>query len=190
MGDVTKNKESHVGERSASPPEINSYLFPPNNALDQVLKSREYVQKDTFFSKFAEIDEGLSKIKAGPIIVNDSLIAKIPINEHVTSEEVKEVARVSQVLEEVNYAASHAATSETQTIQAPWQQGSWKKLNKADLSSKPVRNSSTIKSVLSTKRVFEELSHPNGLPSKKRAVSVEINSSKLAEANAQSRPTQ
>ena len=112
MGDVTKNKESHVGERSASPPEINSYLFPPNNALDQVLKSRESVQKGTFFSKLAEIDEGLSKLKAGPIIVNDSFIAKIPINEHVTSEEVKEAARVSQVLEEVNYAASHAATSE------------------------------------------------------------------------------
>ena len=136
MGDVTKNKESHVGERSASPPEINSYLFPPTNALDQVLKSREYVQKDTFFSKFAEIDEGLSKIKAGPIIVNDSLIAKIPINEHVTSEEVKEVARVSQVLEEVNYAASHAATSETQTIPAPQQQGFGKRLNKANLPSK------------------------------------------------------
>ena len=63
-------------------------------------------------------------------------------------------------------------------------------MNKADLSSKPVQNSSTIKSVLSTKRIFEELSHPNGLPSKKRAVSVEINSSKLAEADAQPRPTQ
>ena len=44
------------------------------------------MQKDTFFSK------------------------------HVTSEEVKEAARASQVLEEVNYANSRAATSETQTI--------------------------------------------------------------------------
>ena len=86
MGDKTKNKEPPVGEWSASPPEINPHLFPHNNAPDQVLKSRESVQKDTFFSK------------------------------HVTSEEVKEAARVSQVLEEVNYANSRAATSETQTI--------------------------------------------------------------------------
>ena len=190
MGDVTKNKESPVGERSASPPEINLHLFPPNNASDQGLKSRESVQKDTFLSELAEIDEGLSKLKAGPIIVTNSLIAKIPINVHVTSEEVKEAARVSQVLEEVNYANSHAATSETQTIQAPRQQGSWKRLNKANLPSKPVRNSSTIESVLSTKRVFEELSNPNGLPSKKRVISIEINFSKLAKADAQPRPTQ
>ena len=190
MGDVTKNKEPPVGEWSVSPPEINPHLFPPNNAPDQVLKSKELVQKDTFFFELAEIDEGLSKLKAGPITVNDSLIAKIPINEHVTSEEVKEAVRVSQVLEEVNYANSCAATSETQTIPTPRQQGSGKRLNKADLPSKPIGNSSTIESVLSTKRVFEELSHPNGLPSKKRAVSVEINSSKLAEVDAQPRPTQ
>ena len=69
------------------------------------------MQKDTFLSKLAEIDEGLSKLKARPIIVTDSLIAKIPINVHVTSEEVKEAARVSQVLEEVNYANSRATTS-------------------------------------------------------------------------------
>ena len=111
MGDVTKNKEPPVAERSASPPEINPHLFPPNNAPDQGLKSRESVQKDTFLSKLAEIDEGLSKLKARPIIVTDSLIAKIPINVHVTSEEVKEAARVSQVLEEVNYANSRATTS-------------------------------------------------------------------------------
>ena len=98
MGDVTKNKEPPVGERFASPPEINPHLFPPNNAPDQVLKSKESVQKDTFFFELVEIDEGLSKLKAGPITVNDSLIAKIPINEHVTSEEVKEAVRVSQVL--------------------------------------------------------------------------------------------
>ena len=148
MGDITKNKEPPIGERSASPPEINPHLFPHNNAPDQVLKSRELVQKDTFFFELAEIDEGLSKLKAGPITINDSLIAKIPINEHVTSEEVKEAARVSQVLEEVSYANSRAATSETQTIQALQQQGSWKRLNKADLPSKPVENSSTIESVL------------------------------------------
>ena len=148
------------------------------------------MQKDTFFFKFVEIDEGLSKLKAGPITVNDSLIAKIPINEHVTSEEVKEAVRVSQVFEKVNYANSCAATSETQTISAPRQQWSGKRLNKADLPSKPIRNSSTIESVLSTKRVFEELSHPNGLPSKKRVVSVEINSSKLAEVDAQPCATQ
>ena len=167
MGDVTKNKEPPAAERSASPPEINPHLFPPNNAPDQGLKSRESVQKDTFLSKLAEIDEGLSKLKAGPIIVTDSLIAKISINEHVTSEEVKEAVRVSQVLKEVNYANSCAATSETQTIPAPRQQGSGKRLNKANLPSKPIGNSSTIESVLSTKRVFKELSHPNGLPSKK-----------------------
>ena len=111
MGDVTKNKEPPVAEWSASPPEINPHLFLPNNAPDQGLKSRESVQKDTFLSKLAKIDEGLSKLKARPIIVTDSLIAKIPINVHVTSEEVKEAARVSQVLEEVNYANSRATTS-------------------------------------------------------------------------------
>ena len=111
MGDVTKNKEPPVAEWSASPPEINPHLFLPNNAPDQGLKSRESVQKDTFLSKLVEIDEGLSKLKAGPITVNDSLIAKILINEHVTSEEGKEAVRVSQVLEEVNYANSRATTS-------------------------------------------------------------------------------
>ena len=62
-------------------------------------------------------------------------------------------------------------------------------MNKADSPSKTDRTTSIVESVLSTKRVFEELSHPNGLPSKTRMVSVEINSSTLAEADAQPRPT-
>ena len=123
-GGVKKNEEPPTGERTASPPEINPHLFPPNNAPNQVMKSRESVQKDAFLSELAEIDEGLFKLKAGPITVTDSLIAKIPINVHVTSEEVKEAARVSQVLEGVNHANSHAATTETQNIPSPQQQGS------------------------------------------------------------------
>ena len=95
------------------------HLLHPNNVPDHVLKVRESVQKETFLSELAEIDEGLSKLKVGPFIVTDSLIAKIPINAHVTGEEVKEAARVSQVLEEVNHANTRAATSETQTIPAP-----------------------------------------------------------------------
>ena len=189
-GDVKKNEAPPVGVRTASPPEITPHLFSPNNALDHVLESRESMQKDAFLSKLAEIDEGLSKLKVGPITINESLIAKIPINVHVTSEEVKEKAKVSQVLEGVNHANSCVATTETQNIPPPQQQGSWKRFNKADLPNKSVRNSSNVESMLSTKRVYEELSNPNGLPSKKHAVSVEINSSKLAEANAQSRPTQ
>ena len=63
-------------------------------------------------------------------------------------------------------------------------------MNKADLPSKLVGNSSTIESVLSTKRDFEELSNPNGLPSKKQAIFVEIKFSKLAEADVQPRLTQ
>uniref|UniRef100_A0A7N2KL61 Uncharacterized protein n=1 Tax=Quercus lobata TaxID=97700 RepID=A0A7N2KL61_QUELO len=189
-GDVKKNEVPPIGARTASPPEITPHLFSPNNALNHVLESRESMQKDAFLSELAEIDEGPSKLKVGPITVNESLIAKIPINVYVTGEEVKEAAKVSQVLEGVNHANSRVATTETQNIPPPRQQGSWKRLNKADLPSKPVGNSSNVESVLSTKRVYEELSNPNGLPSKKHAVPVEINSSKLAEADAQSRPTQ
>nr|POE45742.1 hypothetical protein CFP56_46514 [Quercus suber] len=177
-GDVKKNEEHPIGAWTASPPEITPHLFFPNNAPNHDLESRESVQKDAFLSELAEIDEGLSKLKAGKITVNESLIAKNPINVHVTSEEVKEAARVSQVLEGVNHANSCVATTKTQNISPPRQQGSWKRLNKADLPNKPVENSSTVESVLSTKRVYEELSNPNGLPSKKHAVSFEINSSK------------
>nr|POE68674.1 hypothetical protein CFP56_72709 [Quercus suber] len=122
------------------------------------------MQKSVFLSELAKIDEGLSKLKARPITVNESLIAKTPINVHVISEEVKEAARVSQFLEAVNHANSRVATTETQNIPPPRQQGSWKRLNKVDLPSKPVENSSTVESVLSTKRVCEELSDPIGLP--------------------------
>ena len=49
------------------------------------------------------------KLKAGPITITDSLNAEAPINVHVTSEEVKEAARVSQVLEGVYHANPRAA---------------------------------------------------------------------------------
>ncbi|XP_030970096.1 uncharacterized protein LOC115990400 [Quercus lobata] len=190
VGAVEKNDEPPVGERIASPPGINPHLRPSNNDPDQAMKSRESTQKETFLSEIAEIDEGLSKLKAGPITVTDSLNAEAPINVHVPSEEVKEAARVSQVLESVYHANPRAATTEVQNIPSPRQQGSWKRLNRADGPSKLIGKSNTIESVLSSKRVYEELSNPNGLPSKKRAVSIEIISSKLAEANAQPRLTQ
>ena len=180
VGDVKKVDEPPVGERTTSPPGINPRLLPSNNDPDQVMKSRESVQKETFLSELAKIDEGLSKLKAGPIT----------INVHVTSEEVKEAARVSQVLEGVNHAYPRAANTEAQNIPSPRQQRSWKRLNKADGPSKSAGKSSTIESMLSTKRECEDLSNPNGLPSKKRAVSVEIISSELAEADAQPCPTQ
>ena len=189
-GDLKNIEVPPVEIRSASPLAISSHLFSPKKSANHVFESKEPVHKDAFLSELAEIDEGLSKLKAEPHKVNDSLIAKIPINAHVTSEEGKEAARVSQVLEVVNHANSSAATTETQSAQSPRQQGSWKRLNKADLPSKTDRNTSTVEFVLSTKRVYEELSYPNGLPRKKRAVSVAINSSKLVEVDAQPCPTQ
>ena len=131
VGAVEKNDEPPVRERTASPPGINPHLLPSNNDPDQAMKSRESTQKETFLSEIAEIDEGLSKLKAGPITVTDSLNADAPINVHVTSEEVKEAARVSQVLEGVYHANPRAATTEAQNIPSPRQQGSWKRLNRA-----------------------------------------------------------
>ena len=106
------------------------------------------------------------------------------------TEEANEAARVSHVQGAVTHASTRAAKTETQNTQPPRQQGSWKRLNKADAPSKTDKITNTVESVLSTKRVYEELSHSNGLPSKKCAVSVEINSSTLAEADVQPRPTQ
>ena len=61
------------------------------------------------------------------------------------------------------------------------QQGTWKRLpNQAVL--KNTHNTTT-------KRTYEQLSNPNGLPSKRRMISFEINSSTKAEVDEQPHPS-
>ena len=176
--------------RSANTPAINLILNSPKKVVKSIIGLKDPLHNNTFLSKLVEIDVGLSNLKAGPSTINDPLSADISINEHVITEEANEAARVSHVQGAVTHASTRAAKTETQNTQPPRQQGSWKRLNKADAPSKTDKITNTVESVLSTKRVYEELSHSNGLPSKKCAVSVEINSSTLAEADVQPRPTQ
>ena len=163
-----KNLELPTEETQlANPPEINMNLNHLNKAANPIIDPKDPLHNDSFLSKLTEIDEGLSKLKAGPNTINDSLNAEISINEHVINEDANETVRVSQVQGTITHASTRAAITETQRTQSPRQQGSWKHLNKADSPSKTDRISSTVESVLLTKRVYEELSHPNGLPRKK-----------------------
>ena len=57
------------------------------------------------------------------------------------------------------------------------QQGTWKRLPNQDVLKNTHNTTSKGVSVLQTKRTHEQLSNPNGFPSKRRMVSFEINSS-------------
>ena len=70
------------------------------------------------------------------------------------------------------------------------QQGTWKRLPNQDVLKNTHYTTSKGVSVLQTKRTHEQLSNPNGLPSKKRMISFEINSSTKAEADEQPHPSQ
>ena len=147
--------------RSANPPAINPILNSPKKVAKSIIGPKDPLHNNTFLSKLVEIDMGLSNLKAGPSTINDPLNADILINEHVITEEANEAARVSPVQGAVTHVSTRAAKTETQNTQPLRQQGSWKRLNKADAPSKTDRITSTVESVLSTKRVYEELSHSN-----------------------------
>ena len=102
-----------VETRPASPPAINLQLNSLKKATNPIIDPKDPLHNEAFLSELAEIDEGLSKLKVGPHTINDSLIAKIPINEHVISEDANEAARVSQVQGVVNHASTFVATTET-----------------------------------------------------------------------------
>ena len=111
-------------------------------------------------------------------------------SKHVINGDTKEMARVCQGQRSAAHATESADTSEKQNTQCPRQQGTWKRLNNSGVSKSNDRTTSTVESGLSTKRVHEGHSYLNGLPSKKRAVSIEINATAMAEAVDQPRPSQ
>ena len=110
--------------------------------------------------------------------------------EHIINGEIEDTARVCQGQGSEAHATPHVDTSGKQNTQCSQQQGTWKRLNNTRVSKSNDRTKSIVESGLSTKRVHEGHSYLNGLPSKKRVVSVEINSTALAEADAQARPSQ
>nr|XP_023911685.1 proline-rich protein 12-like [Quercus suber] len=148
------------------------------------------VHQDPFLSTLAEIGEGFSKLNARSA-ANNEVTRKQHLS-HAINKEL-EAARVSN--EEVEAArVCHAQGYEIQaTIQlhvtgkqgkkSMQQQGTWKRVPNQAVLKNTNRTTSKEVSVLQTKRSHEQLSHPNGLPSKKRMVSFEINSSTMAEAD-------
>ena len=189
-----RNFELPLNEaRYDTPPAIIPNLDPPHKVSNPFTTPKEPLHNDSFLSTLAKIDEDLSKLKAVSTTFNDPLNAGILMKEHsghAINEDAKETARVCQGQGSETHATLRVATPGKQKTQIPQQQGTWKRLNNAGLPSSTDRIESIVDSVLSTKRAYEELSHPNGLPSKKRAVSIEINSTALAEADAQPRPLQ
>ncbi|KAL0006126.1 hypothetical protein SO802_013687 [Lithocarpus litseifolius] len=168
--ELREKELTHEEIRSANPTEINSVLNSPKKAAKLIIDPKETLHFSTFHSKVAEIEVVLPNLKAGPCIINKSLIDDFSIKEHVNTEGVKKAARFYQDQEAITHASTYAAKVETQETLPPRQQGSWKRVNRTDASNEKDRITSTAETTLSTKRVYEELSHPNGLPSKKRAV--------------------
>ena len=155
------------------------------------------VHQDPCLPTLAEIDEGFSKLNAKSTPINE--VTRKQNLCHATNEELK-AARVSN--EEVEAArVYHAQGSVSQTTaqlhvngkqekKFMQQQGSWKRLPNQAILKNTHNTTSKGVSVLQTRRTHEQLSNPNGLPSKRRMVSFEINSSTKAEADEQPRPSQ
>ena len=99
--------------QSDNPPAITLNLNSLHKAANPIIEPKDPLHNDSFLSKLTEIDEGLSKLKAGPNTINDSLNAEISINEHVINEDANEAVRVSQVQRAVTHASTLAATTET-----------------------------------------------------------------------------
>lgn len=174
--------------RSETPPAFILNLNPPQKVSNPIITPTEPFHKDSFLSKLAEIDEGLLKLNV--VSTLNSEVSTNVQSVHVINEEAKETARVCQGQRSKNHATLRAEATGKQKIKFSQQQGTWKRLNNPDVSRSIDRIASTVDSVLSTKRVHEELSYPNGLPSKKRMVSIEINPTALAEADDLPRPSQ
>ena len=154
------------------------------------------MHQDPCLPTLAEIDEGFSKLNARSTPINEGTRKQNLC--HVTNEELKaarvsneevEAARVSK--EELEAARVYQLHVNGKEEKKPMQQQqTWKRLpNQAVLKNTHNTTSKGV-SVLQTKRTHEQLSNPNGFPSKRRMVSFEINSSTKAEADEQPRPSQ
>ena len=197
-----KNFDLPINEKwPGSPSTVITELNSPQTFSNSMLSPSETLPTDYFLSKTAEVGDGISPLRVVSNTINDPLNTKFSLNvqldhaikrqsEHVINGDTKETARVYQGQGSDALATPHADTSEKQNTQCPRQQGTWKRLNNTRVSRSNDRTTSTIESGLSTKRVHERHSYLNGLPSKKLAVSIEINSTTTAEIVYQPRPSQ
>ena len=161
---------------------INSETGPINSPINSV-------QQDCFLSKLAEIDEGLSKLSV--VSAPNYEGSGKTHSSHVINEGVKVTARVCPGQGSENHAPnSEEATRQKEEKKQVQNQGTWKRKTNPAATQINKCNASKEELVLPTKRSHEQLSSLNGLPSKKRMVSVEINPSILAEADGQPRPSQ
>ena len=188
--------EERLGNPSAVIMELNS----PQKSSNPMLSPSETLPTNSFLSKTAEVREGISILRAGSNKINEPLNTNFSLNvqsdhaikgqsKHVINGDTKETARVCQGQGPDTLATPCADTSEKQNTQCPPQQGTWKPLNNTRVSKSNDRTISIVESGLSTKRVHKGHSYLNGLPSKKRAVSIEINSTAAAEIVDQPRPS-
>ena len=217
-GTVTKEHTncSHVVEQQAEPLRTKEIKLANNASLNEAhnefpslgspdsmhINESSYspldsVHQDPCLPTLAEIDEGFSKLNARSTPINE--VRRKQNLCHATNEELK-AARVSN--EEVEAArVYHAQGSVSQTTaqlhvngkqekKFMQQQGTWKRLPNQAILKNTHNTTSKGVSVLQTRRTHEQLSNPNGLPSKRRMVSFEINSSTKAEADEQPRPSQ
>ena len=107
----------------------------------------------------------------------------------VSNEEV-EAARVCHAQGSDSQATAQLHVIGKQEKKSTQQQGTWKRLPNQTVLKNTHNITSKGVSVLQTKRTHEQLSNHNGLPSKKRMVSFEINPSTKAEADEQPRLSQ
>ena len=192
--DKGKNKELNVTRNdnlsilkprlipTHSETEINSETGPINSPINSV-------QQDCFLSKLAEIDEGLSKLSA--VSAPNYEGSGETHSSHVINEGVKVTARVCPGQgSEIHAPNSEETTGQQEEKKQVQNQRTWKRKTNPAATQITKGNASKEDLELPIKRSHEHLSSLNGLPSKKRMVSVEINPSILAEADGQPRPSQ
>ena len=89
-----KNNISVKEARNETPSLFNQILLRPHKETNPSSTPTESVHQDSFLSKLAEIDEGLSKLNA--VSTPNSEVTRKEHSIHVINEEVKETARVCQ----------------------------------------------------------------------------------------------
>ena len=217
-GTVTKEHTncSHVVEQQAEPLRTKEIKLANNSSLNEAhnefpslgspdsmhINESSYsppdsVHQDPCLPTLAEIDEGFSKLNARSTPINE--VRRKQNLCHTTNEELQaarvsneevEAARVYNAQGSVSQTTAQLHMNGKQGKKSTQQQGTWKGLpNQAVLKNTHNTTSKGV-SVLQKKRTHEQLSNPNGLPSKRRMVSFEINSSTKAEADEQPRPSQ
>ena len=169
------------------PPLVNSSLLHTQKKTNPINTPNDSVHQDSFLSKLAEIDEGLSKLNArsapnSEVTRNENLI-------HAINVEVK-AARVCYAQGSETHATLQSESTGKQEKKHTQQQGTWRRVTNQVVPQSTSSTTSKEESVLQTKRTHDQLSHPNGLPSKKHMVSFEINPSIMPKADDQPCPSQ